>query len=744
MLAFAFLNPALLWLLPLVAVPIIIHLLNKRRFQRVKWAAMEFLLAALKRNRRRLQMQEWLLLLLRALAVLFLVLLVSRPQLAGNVFGAARTHHVLCLDDSLSMTQRAGARDVFADARDAAVALAAKLAEAKPGDVLSLLATTVPDKPFLSAQRVNTQVGARVREALGGSSHASDASGDLAATLAQARKLIADTPECSRGQITLFTDLRQVDWLSEDGKARADLLAALRQLDQNKEAVRIVALGGRDAENLAVAAVRAKDRVMVAGVPASFEIDVVNRGLAASAPGELTLRIGLDGQATQRTLPVESIAPGSSRTLTVQHTFRDEGDTVQPQGVAATLSRDSLAADDTRALALVVRPAIRCLLVDGDPGQRSEEAETFYLAVALDPDLEVVTGVAPTVVPDQALETEDLDGYDMVWLCNVPAPAPAQRDKLVRFVHGGGGLVIFTGNQVDPRRYNEVFGTGSNGLLPLPLADVQGDMAAPRPAFLTDDEHPLVVREAEGFKALFAGVLVGRFHASIEDPAVPLRPLVRVGDARGPALIVAHQAPGQAHGRVVVVGTTADEFWSSLPQSELFAPLCQEICAWAARAQDDAHGNLATRDVYRSTLDPDVFTADVTVRSAHDAAGERTFTAQAPTAGASSPQLELSVPMAELQGLGLFTLALARHVGGPQTRVLARNAPLREGELLRLTRTSLQTAYPKEIVEQLVIEDGAGSGSAQQEGGANLARACAIALVLALLLESLLAWRVSR
>ncbi|MEY3160846.1 MAG: hypothetical protein RIT25_837, partial [Planctomycetota bacterium] len=70
MLLLAFLNPMLLWALPLCAVPIVIHLLNRRRFQVKQWAAMEYLLNAMKRNRKRMRMEQWLVLLLRVLAVL--------------------------------------------------------------------------------------------------------------------------------------------------------------------------------------------------------------------------------------------------------------------------------------------------------------------------------------------------------------------------------------------------------------------------------------------------------------------------------------------------------------------------------------------------------------------------------------------------------------------------------------------------------------------------------------------------
>ena len=89
MVALGFLNPLLLWALPMAAVPIIIHLLNRRRFQKIPWAAMEYLLAAMKRNRRRLRMEHWILLALRTLAVLLLVFLVGRligaPQRRENL-----------------------------------------------------------------------------------------------------------------------------------------------------------------------------------------------------------------------------------------------------------------------------------------------------------------------------------------------------------------------------------------------------------------------------------------------------------------------------------------------------------------------------------------------------------------------------------------------------------------------------------------------------------------------------------
>ncbi|MBP8300749.1 MAG: BatA domain-containing protein, partial [Planctomycetes bacterium] len=162
MLAIAFLNPMLLWALPLAAVPIIIHLLNRRRFQRVPWAAMTFLLAAMKRNRKRLRMEQWLVLLLRTLAVLLLVSLVSRPQLGGGSLLGTRTHHVIVLDDSASMTQRAGSTTLFDRAQDRVRALADDLTMRRSGDLFSIVRTSHATQPDMWGEHVGPELGRRV------------------------------------------------------------------------------------------------------------------------------------------------------------------------------------------------------------------------------------------------------------------------------------------------------------------------------------------------------------------------------------------------------------------------------------------------------------------------------------------------------------------------------------------------------------------------------------------------------
>src|SRR4030095_74684 len=104
-----------------VSIPIIIHLLNKRKFKIVDLAAVEFLLDADQKNRRRVRLENLILLLLRCLAVLLIGLLLARPFIptsaTAGLINAAQFERIVVLDDSLSMQARAGNEAAFERAK---------------------------------------------------------------------------------------------------------------------------------------------------------------------------------------------------------------------------------------------------------------------------------------------------------------------------------------------------------------------------------------------------------------------------------------------------------------------------------------------------------------------------------------------------------------------------------------------------------------------------------------------------
>src|SRR5438874_11821213 len=104
-----FLQPMLLPALPLVALPILIHLINQRRYQTIRWAAMIFLLAANRMSRGYAKLRQLLILLFRMLAIAGLILAVSRPLMTGwigRVVSGRPDTTIILVDRSPSMRQQ--------------------------------------------------------------------------------------------------------------------------------------------------------------------------------------------------------------------------------------------------------------------------------------------------------------------------------------------------------------------------------------------------------------------------------------------------------------------------------------------------------------------------------------------------------------------------------------------------------------------------------------------------------------
>ena len=142
-----FVHPNLFWTLGLptlgvVAIPVLIHLINMMRHRRVEWAAMEFLLVSQKKNRTWIMLKQLLLLLLRMAAVAMVVLVAAQPLLRNqwtSLLGGARTHHIVLLDDSYSMSDHWADTDAFTEAKKAVARFGAEAARQVEPQAFTLL-----------------------------------------------------------------------------------------------------------------------------------------------------------------------------------------------------------------------------------------------------------------------------------------------------------------------------------------------------------------------------------------------------------------------------------------------------------------------------------------------------------------------------------------------------------------------------------------------------------------------------
>jgi hypothetical protein len=308
-----------------VASPVIIHLLNKRRFKRVAWAAMEFLLEANKKNRRRVQLENLIILLLRCLAMLLLGLLLARPFLPSGLAellqNTQRFERIVVLDDSASMMANDGEGTPWQSAVEGLNALVRQMADSRTDDSLTLLLTSRPDTPVFVAEAVNSETVESVLLELEGL-RASDFTADYRSALGYVDQYVRNAAPGLNRMLYVFSDRRAKDWndgsLGEDAEAPA---GHLRKLSNETAGTYLVDLAVENEKNVAVVAVR-QERQLVAGSVSRFEVDIRNWGPQAVRDVQVEFRIG-QGQPLLET--VVELNADETATVVFQHVFPRAG-----------------------------------------------------------------------------------------------------------------------------------------------------------------------------------------------------------------------------------------------------------------------------------------------------------------------------------------------------------------------------------------------------------------------------------
>ncbi len=139
LIAFGFGNLLMLGWLAAAAAPILIHLWNKRKYREMHWAAIEYLLAAMRKNSRRMRLEQWLLLAVRTLIIMLVVFAVAQPfleQAGFNFMPGGRTLKVLVLDGSYSMAYKPTDKSRFDSAKQWATRI---VEESRQGDAFALV-----------------------------------------------------------------------------------------------------------------------------------------------------------------------------------------------------------------------------------------------------------------------------------------------------------------------------------------------------------------------------------------------------------------------------------------------------------------------------------------------------------------------------------------------------------------------------------------------------------------------------
>jgi hypothetical protein len=620
-LAFFFLAPMLFAAgAACVSIPIIIHLLNKRKFKTIVWAAMDFLLAAQRRNARKLKFRRWLLLATRCLALLLLAAgiaqLVAQNTVFGN-FASGQKAYVVVWDDSYSMAFTPAGNTAPSAFDKSKRALLDWIPTLGPADKIMVIrasrgGTTANGASNNRPSPDKDSAKARIAAAL-----PSDASTDLSAALDQAADALKELGPTSRTrQLLILTDASN-SALRDPSKANADpaagavadrLKKSLAAAKAQATDTRLFDFGAPDQPNMAVTDLRPVHPLVVAGTRAEFRITVLN---ATDRPAvDVPLSILVDGVPAHAE-KLTRIDPGSPRTLTIAVPLATAG----RHTIEARLPADGLPVDDGRTLLLNVRREIPILLVDGSPGDNHTLGSTTYLQVAfalsagdkpgsLTPAA-LGGGFAPRVITELELPTTALPPFAAVVLSDTTTPrAPAVRDALRKYVQEGGLLLIFPGGHTNAQDMNALLGApgvpsapGVDPLLPAAIGQAvktqtAGELQTGTPFAPEGYTHPVLEKFGEaaksGLDVGFSSVQTTQY-LKLTPPAdgsseVILR-YAKPDGAPGDPAVVARQV---GKGKVVLFASTADTAWNSFGAAPSYVPFVHELMYYAIPGDTDA------------------------------------------------------------------------------------------------------------------------------------------------------------
>jgi len=577
--ALGFANPLLLYGLAAASIPIVIHLLNRRKFREVPWAAMRFLLAAIRKNRRRIRIEQWLLLAIRTLILLLVISAMAKPFLEafGAVIVGTRTHRVLVLDASLSMGYKSGDSSRF----DQAKALAAQLVkDSRKGDAISVILMGDPPHVAIGDPSPNLSEVKREIDDLS----ITDGGTDLVRTFEKIDRVL-DVSPIAQKEVVFLTDLQSASWrLPSEGVAAAKRVLA--RLDERKARSVVIDLGKSGGENRAVTDLKLDAPVVTAGSTVLFRA-VLHNFAAARSEG---VRVRLT--ADNRLGPEETVdlAPGEDVPVVFRQQFTLPGDHL----VQVTIDDDPLAQDNTRWLVVPVRESLSALLVDGHYRSEPYEAETDYLAQALSPSEDSPGQPRPIhveVVAESQLSRRDLAPYDVVVLCNVAQFTQPEAAGLDDFLKQGGGVVIFGGDQVVADNYNRLLYAGGKGLLPASIGPTVGDPTRKEGCYFNPlgYRHPIVSEFRDQSDPVIAGLtqtITWQYH-KLTIPKGSTAQVAVEFNTHDPAVI----EKARHRGTVIMVATSADTGWTTWPIHRSYLPIMQQMVFRAAA------GRLSERNI---------------------------------------------------------------------------------------------------------------------------------------------------
>lgn len=783
-----FVNPALLWGAAAIAAPILIFLLTRYRYRTVEFAALVFLQRALRREQRRLNLENLLLLLIRCLALIILALALARPRIQADVPtnpDDVRKNVLIAVDASYSMGYQLGSDDeetAFERARRAAKELVTGL---EPGDRVMLVVFDesvrvvygVPKqmdegaKKEVTADLDDTAEAAPVRRGERGTDLV-----ELFQALPRTLERFDFGPDGQpppagfkplKKTVFLLTDASRHGVLDASGAlVDGQLGRAAKDIQAVGAELVLIDCGADEPRNVGLTRLAPVEPVVGQGLACHIECSVKN--WSATDANDLTVEYFVDGAAAPQKVVSLSVPAGEERAPeALRYVFKEAGS----HRVEVQVKSDALVLDNRRHVVVDVRRSVRVLLVDGEPSREEWQGETSFLYQAL--ALSEQTGddgfglLHPEVTDEAGLPGHRLSEYDVVLLANVSQLAEDGVSALEAFARAGGAVIFSLGSMVDRGAYDERLWRRGAGLFPCSLKEARGGTwvdAQDRPdapawsISLADPTHPAVsLFASEEMRAyLKAPTIYGFVEGEVPvaengkltgGVAVPLRLVPRTsadapdpGNAEAGAPLLIEKPFGR--GRCVVFTSTIDFGWNNTVTHDVFyIPFWRQLVLdLAQRARPPV--NLPVGGRFERWLRSEEYAPKVEVETPD---GHREAVVLEKLEADDTWRLAFPPEgSAEREGLEQSGLYLVTRRGGageePPAEAFAVAIDPDEGDLAKMSAEELGEAL--DVPVKPVKPDG-GRDALRAEGGASSTREfwrhAVVALVILLALESALA-----
>ena len=526
-----------------LAVPVIVHLVNRERKNAIAFPSLMFLRRVPFRSVRRQRIRHWLLFALRCIALILLATAFARPFFnredeSAGAGGSGPREIVVLLDRSYSMA--------YGDRWTRASAAAERvIASVTPADRATLV---LFDHEATGAAGPTTET-AVLRAALQNARPGAGAT-RFTPAFAVAQQLL-ESAERPRREVVVISDFQRAGW---DGQELPRMPAST--------SVTTVDVGDSITSNVVVTSVDvtrdARDGVDRAIVAARL----ARKGARPVADAHVTLELnGREVEAKRAALPASGAASVTFAPVAVP-----DDATRGTVRVSVPAGEDHLSVDDVFHFVLAHAQVVRVLVIERPD---ASAARTMFIPRALGigdrPTFQVVQRRADRVTPGE------VDEARVVILHGVGMPGGAIGDRIRALVRRGGGLIVALGEETGPRTWS-----GAAEILPGTVGEII-DRSSERGGSLgsLDRSHPAL----ESFRGARSGdFTAARFHRyRALTPAPTDVVLARFDDG---AIAIAERRIGT--GRVIVFASTFDGYWNDLPVQPVFLPLVQSLVRHAA------------------------------------------------------------------------------------------------------------------------------------------------------------------